>query len=216
MAVDHPTIALAFATLEAGGSRPPASHASDRGLQLAVRVWSGLLADIDRTELLQAVTTYLRQPNSRFFPTPGVLLDLIPSRRRLDDADQAFGELLALAKHGARGFPPLSLLELRQQAPFSWPARVSSDRTAPGRALNPPFALDEADPVRDGAMRVGLSALGGWSLFCEAADEASAADRAAFRAAYRGCLATRAMRQEAIIVERLTAATAPAQLEDQR
>jgi len=168
--VDDHAVSLAFAALEAAGSKPPASHATDEGLDLAIRVWVGILGDLEAAELLAAVVRYLRGPDCRWFPPPGVLLDLVPGRRLLDDSDASFGEVLELVRRYGRGNPPTPATRLE--------AKREHQREA--------WALDAEDLDRDQALHDGIGSCGGWRGLCDMTQAQLGANRAAFRSAYRG------------------------------
>lgn len=182
-------VAVAFATFNAAGCRPPKGHDTDEGLEFALRVWVAVLADLDRAELLELVVAYCRTPGSKWWPTPGELLAL-----RVEPADAAleqWGRLLGLLARKGRANPPIALAELEDN-PDGW-------------------ALAD-DPAIDSAMRSGLEALGGWRSACSMQDRDQVANRAAFRDAYRASLHRRRHALEQHAVKAITAGKLPALL----
>lgn len=173
------TVKLLFVTLEAGGVRLPDSFKGDRGWDLAVDLWAGLLADVSEDDLVAAVGAYLRSPDARFMPTPGQLLDLVPGRRTFDDADATWGQLLAHASRHGRANPPFPAPELRELDP----ATYKGDRRL--------WAFDADDLDRDASIHVALSAVGGWRSLCLLVEDQVTAARASFRSAYRAELERR-------------------------
>jgi hypothetical protein len=106
MAAKHVIVKL-FALLTAAGCRPPASvDAVDM-----LPVWQMLLSDVDDDAMIAAAGVYLRRADSTWWPTPGALIALIPGRAPIDDADEAYGALNALAKNATGHMPPEVLSE---------------------------------------------------------------------------------------------------------
>lgn len=194
MSIRRSDVAIAFATFKAAGCKPPTDHASDEGLDFALRVWSGVLADLDREELLELVVAYVRTPGSKWWPTPGELLAL--RRDDDDDALEQWGRLLTLlGRHGRANPPtPFGLFEERRDAHVE--ARI---RNGGGNIGPAPWRLAD-DAELDGAMRSGLQALGGWRAACGMSDRDQTANRAAFRDAYRSARrrASRQLERQAV------------------
>lgn len=183
------TIELVFATLEAGGVRMPSSYHEDAGWTFAVQLWAGVLGDLEAQDLLSAAAVFLRSRDARFWPTPGQLLELVPGRRQLDDADGTWGEILEGLRRYGRATPPTPAPTLRGTPPQF---EVVNFRAAPGAPLERRqgaeivrWAFDEEDDERDAAIHMGLKALGGWRQLCKMQDHQVVANRAAFRGAYR-------------------------------
>lgn len=167
MSLRRSDVAVAFATFKAAGCRPPADHASDEGLDFALRVWVAVLADLVRDELLELVIAYVRTPGSKWWPTPGQLLAL--RHNDADDALEQWGRLLRLISSKGRNNPPVAVGRLD---------------LALGEDPIGPWSLGD-EPELDEAMRAGLDALGGWRLACAMNERDQTASRAAFRDAYR-------------------------------
>lgn len=146
--------------------------------------WAELLHDVTDAELHDAVTAHLRSPTP-WWPTPGQLLALVPSRRMeaLDDADTAWGEALRLVSAwGGR----------RLEDPATW------ERARP------------SDERRAAAMLEGVKALGGWVVLGMSTADEHTAMRASFRTAYRAVGTRRAIADDVAASRRLTG---PAALE---
>ena len=195
MTTNRKTIAVVFATLEAGGVRKPASYSSDMGWSFALDLWSGLLSDVPADDLITATAGFLRSKDARFWPTPGQLLEHVPGRRSFDDGDATWGEVYGLACSKGRANPPVPARELRGMPPTGLsPEEMRELHIQPDevRALvrsrggRPPWSFDEEDEDRDAAIHVGLTAIGGWRGLCLLQEDRVVAARASFRNAYRG------------------------------
>ena len=153
MTVDE--VAAAFMILRAGGIRSMFKH--DDEILEAMRVWVVVLDDVGGEELVTAARSYLRQPASFYWPTPGQLLALVPRHQaELIDSNGRWGEVLALVrKHGS----------------YTPPRKPGSD-VGSGE-----WTVDE------GTWR-GIQACGGWRELCMVTRDTMAAQRAAFRSAY--------------------------------
>jgi hypothetical protein len=155
-------IITAFALLGQGGVHQPQAIRDEP--EATVSMWHTLLADLSDEDLTAAVMRYLRAPDSQFWPTPGKLLDLAPSRQKAiaaNDADSEWGYLLECVRR--KGWP------------------------------NPPgerWQLAE-DPLRKEALEAGLRSVGGWAALCALETDQMAAARAAFRTAYRAIVERR-------------------------
>jgi len=199
-------MASAFAALKAGGCKPPADFETDEGLGFALEVWLAVLSDLDgRSELLELVVLYLRRPGSRWWPTPGQLLELRAAPA--DDALECWALFLAMVRKYGKSAPPvrLSALEssLQQHGTFEKEA---------GRPLYPiPWAMGENE-LQDAAMWAGLEALGGWRAAC-AMRENDAPSRATFRDAYRARAARLSWGGEVEAVKKIAAAKLPPSLQ---
>ena len=75
--MEREIIASAFSTLEAGGCRPPANHQTTQGRDQAIDLWCELLEDSDHRYLRKAISTYLKEADSHYWPTPGQLIQLM-------------------------------------------------------------------------------------------------------------------------------------------
>ena len=75
--MDRDVIDSAFTTLEAAGCRPPATFQSSAARDQAITLWCELLHECDPNSLRKAVTKYLLGPESQYWPTPGLLLQLM-------------------------------------------------------------------------------------------------------------------------------------------
>ena len=150
--------------------------------------WSVLLADLDDTTLDEAVTAWLRKPEP-FWPTPGQLLACAPSSRlaTVDEADEAWGKVLTIARVGGRdaGLPSNRHRWSLNSAPWGDPERVT-------------------------AMWAGIDAAGGWDVICRTEDETTmSAHRAAFRSAYRSSRQRGAILLEVGTVRQIAAVASP-------
>lgn len=186
--MNRKAITLVFATLEAGGVRPPASYREEDGFAFAVDLWSGVLGDLEPQELLTAAAAFLRTPDARFWPTPGQLLELVPGRKQFDDADGTWGEVLEAIRRRGRDWPPILSSVIRETPPDFELVQVRSRPGGPMEHVQGAqverWAFDEDDD-RDAAIHVGVKALGGWRQLCKMQDHQVVANRAAFRGAYR-------------------------------
>jgi hypothetical protein len=186
MSIRRADIAVAFATFKAAGCKPPTDHASDEGLDFALRVWTSVLADLEREQLLELVVAYVRTPGSKWWPTPGELLAL--RRDDDDDALEQWGRLLILLGKRGRANPPTRLGEL---APTSTTWSLSDDAEV------------------DAALHAGLQALGGWRRACAMSERDQTANRAAFRDAYRSARRRASHRLERQAVAAIAAGPVP-------
>jgi len=96
-----------FATLLMAGCRPPETWATmDR--EAAVTLWHTLLADLTDDVLTQAVISYMRSPDAKWWPTAGALLALTPEKQleQIDDSDEAWAETISLIRRRGRGRRP--------------------------------------------------------------------------------------------------------------
>jgi hypothetical protein len=186
-------VAVAFATFQTIGCRPPESHSSEAGLDFALRTWQAILDDLDRDELLELVVAYCRTPSSKFWPTPGELLAL----RTVDDDDalEQWGRLLEQLGRRGRDRPPTRASELEQ-------VRAGSSGSSA-------WALAEHDLELDAAIHAGLEALGGWRAACLMHDGQAVANRAAFRDAYRNARRRTSRRLERRAVAAITSSKIP-------
>jgi hypothetical protein len=198
-------VAVAFATFNAAGCRPPKSHNTNEGLEFALRVWVSVLADLEREDLLELTIAYVRTPGSKWWPTPGELLALRVAPA--DDALEQWGRLLRLVGSKGRARPPVTrdqldaMLEQWKQAEFDAGVRL------PDR----PWSLAD-DLAMDRAMHAGLEAVGGWLRACAMQDRDTVANRAAFRDAYRASFQRRVHALEQSAVKAITAGKLPALL----
>lgn len=152
-------IGAAFRLLKAAGIRTPEAWSTPEAKREAIDVWVSTLADVSDEELTGAARAYLRQP-SPWWPTPGALLALLPSRQveALDTADIAWALVRhEMARHG-RDYPP---------GGPDWRGRPWD------------FPADQRGPIH-----AGIAAVGGWRALSMVEDD-DPAPRASFRSAYR-------------------------------
>ncbi len=191
--INRAAVAMAFATFNAAGCRPPDSHSTEEGLDFALRVWCSVLADLDRETLLALVVAYLRTPGSKWWPTPGELLALRVSGE--DDAIEQWGRFLRIVStHGIYGPPPSPI---DAECPHEDVATCAC------------WSFDGDSDV-DAAIHAGLEAVGGWRRACGMHDKDAPSNRAAFRDAYRARLGRRQFELERAAVVAITAGPMPA------
>lgn len=158
----------------------------------ALRAWALVLADVSDERLLTLATAWLRSAEARFgrWPVPGALLHALPDRDSVDDADDAWGEVLRLLQwRGAARAPttPAELDDLRSRLRAAYTlAREAGDADKMHRIEVQGRAIPRDDPHRTAALFAGVMACGGWRALGIAEDEQMVAHRAAFRSAYRG------------------------------
>lgn len=200
---DRRTIAIVFATLEAGGVRQPPSFGSEVGWNFALDLWAGILSDTSAEDLVAATTSFLRSPEARFWPTPGQLLEHVPGRRSFEDADATWGEVLTAAGRKGRANPPVLARELRGM-PADGLSEEELERLGFGRAQaarahprrGEPWAFDEEDDERDQSIHCAIASIGGWRALCILQDDQIVPARASFRSAYRSDRARLRARRE--------------------
>lgn len=158
----------------------------------SAQVWSAVLADVP-AERLQALTVaWLRSPEARFkkWPMPGGLLHALGTPEQVDDADDAWAEVLALIRlRGAERCPSTvaQLEDLRQRLRAGYrEAREKGDADRMERYQRLGAALPREDEARSTALLAGVAACGGWRALGRADEGAIASHRASFRASYRG------------------------------
>lgn len=96
-----------FATLLMAGCRPPETWATmDR--EAAVTLWHTLLSDLTDDVLTQAVISYMRSPEAKWWPTAGALLALTPKKQleQLDDSDEAWAATIRMIRRYGRARKP--------------------------------------------------------------------------------------------------------------
>lgn len=169
----------------------PRPWAKDDEARRGLAAWELVLRDIDDDRLTELTAAWLRSPDSRYgrWPTPGALLHAIPSVDLLDDADEAWGEVLGvIAWRGSAEAPrdPEALENLRSRLRASYElARENGNSDRMARCERIARSIPRADPDRDAAIYAGIQACGGWLAIGRAEDEQIAAHRASFRSAYR-------------------------------
>lgn len=161
-------IEVLFQQLLGLGCRPPKALESAQGMAFAVKTWAEVLADIDPRSMQGAVMRYARSRESRFWPTPGVLVELIQDLQQApdDQAGEQWGRLLRLASARGRSNPPGERWRLHD------------------------------DPDIDAKMTAGLEAVGGWIALCNSTASQHTAHRAAFRQAYEAKTKAQQTQQE--------------------
>lgn len=161
-------IEVLFQQLLGLGCRPPKALESAQGMAFAVKTWAEVLADIEPRSMQGAVMRYARSRESRFWPTPGVLVELIQDLQQLpeDQAGEQWGRLLRLASARGRYNPPGERWRLHD------------------------------DPAIDAKMAAGLEAVGGWIALCMSTTAQHTAHRAAFRQAYEAKTKSQQTQQE--------------------
>ncbi len=149
-------IEVVFQQLFGLGCRPPKQLSTPQGLRFAVKTWAAVLADVPPDQMQIAVLRYSRSPESRWWPTPGVLVGLIEDANRAsdDNADEMWGRLVGAVSSRGRSRPPT------EEQP-----------------LHPDAAINQK-------MLAGVEACGGWRNLCVSTHRELMANRAAFRGAY--------------------------------
>lgn len=161
-------IEVLFQQLLGLGCRPPKALESPQGMAFAVKTWAEVLADIEPRSMQGAVIRYARSKESRFWPTPGVLVELIEALEQADDdsADQQWGKLLRLCSARGRHNPPGERWKLHE------------------------------DPKIHLKMMAGLQAVGGWQALCMSTTSQHVAHRSAFRSGYQASQVSQKNQQE--------------------
>lgn len=189
MATDSGLLACWQVIQAAGIARPWADKAeADR----AIAAWGLVLADVPDERLLVLTAAWLRSAEVRYgrWPMPGALLHALGDEANVDDADEAWSEVLRLLEWRGRDNAPstpeqLEDLRSRLRASFQL-AREANDTDRMARIERIGRALPRPDEARTAALFAGVAACGGWRALGMAEEDAMVAHRAAFRACYRG------------------------------
>jgi hypothetical protein len=151
-----------------------------------------VLADVSDLRLQALTIAWLRSPDARFgrWPVPGALLHALPDPAQIDDADDAWAEVLGLIRLRGADRCPATVAELedlrgRLRAGYR-EARERGDAERADRYLRLGAALPRQDDQRSAALFAGVAACGGWRAIGRAEDDQITAHRASFRSAYRG------------------------------
>lgn len=172
------------------GAGVPRPWPSEEETEHALNVWQTLLSDIPDERLTALTVAWLRSPESRFrlWPTPGGLLAALPGPDSIDDADEAWADVLSLLSWRGRDRCPASVDELetlRGQVVAAL-AKASGDADRHHRLTKALERLPRADRARSEALLAGVAACGGWRALGSCEDESALmAHRASFRAVYR-------------------------------
>lgn len=179
----------------------PRPWATEPEAERALSVWALVLADVTDERLIELTTAWLRSPDVRYgrWPMPGALLHALGSPEAVDDADEAWSEVLALLAWRGRDKCPATLDELesfrsRLRAAHA-SAREAGDQDRMARMQRAAAKLPRADSARTEALLAGVRACGGWRALGSADDDQLIAHRASFRATYRGHRQRRALSQ---------------------
>ena len=73
-------IMLAFATLKSAGFYLPRTMSTPEAESYAIEVWCELLSDMSDDDVMGSVRAFARESTERWWPTPGKLRELIPTR----------------------------------------------------------------------------------------------------------------------------------------
>lgn len=203
----------AWKLLEGAGLRRP--WTTDTELDNALRTWALVLGDTDPGRLLALTTAWLRSSEAKYgrWPMPGALLHALGVADEIDDADDAWGEVLALLHARGRDWCERIVPTADHLVELEQAMRVRTvDLHERGDALLAEQqelrrkALPRGPLPRLVAVYAGLQACGGWRGLGKAED--LTAHRASFRAAYRSQLRRRQLEgQEADVVALLGPAT---------
>lgn len=183
-------VTLCWQVIEAAGIPRPWStpEEADRSVQ----VWAAVLADVPAERLQACTVAWLRSPEARFrtWPMPGALLHALGTPEQVDDADDAWAEVLGLIRLRGADRCPASVAEiedLRQRLRAGYrEAREKGDAARMERYHRHGAALPREDEHRTAALLAGVAACGGWRALGRADEGTIAAHRASFRACYRG------------------------------
>jgi hypothetical protein len=97
-------IIKAVGALQALGVQGGPDRRDPGAIRIVAEVWSRVLAPLSDGQLEACVVAWVAQPGDvgRWWPTPGGLLALEPSRRlaAVDDSGEAWGRVLRLAERG--------------------------------------------------------------------------------------------------------------------
>lgn len=151
-----------FGTMELLGIVMPKSFVDRPTVAAAARAWASVLSDVDVDELREAMVVFARN-GSKFFPSPGELLKLVPrfAAANVGDADEDWGELMRLLRR------------------YGWPNPPTRDG-----AVNEGWRPEDLAVAR--RIERGIAALGGWQACCKLETDDLAAARASFRSVMRG------------------------------
>lgn len=172
---------------------PPESN-----LEALVDDWEELMPDITDAELMAALAAYRRDPKvCQFWPQPGTLIGLVPSRQAaaIDDADVVFGQ----AMRYLIDYPP-RWVPRGQNGPRYHTPDAAPD-LEPMRYPPPPWPEDRTD-----AINRATAAMGGLTKYSHAETGGYASQQAekTWKAAYRAIRKGDALALECAKVSRLT------------
>lgn len=183
-------VAACWQVIEAAGIPRPWSTADDA--ELSLKVWAAVLADVPARRLQACTIAWLRSGEARYgrWPVPGALLDALPDPGQVDDADDAWAEVLGLIRLLGSSRCPSTLAEMedrRQRLRAGYrEARERGDLDRADRYRRQGEALPREDEHRTTALLMAVRACGGWRGIGQSDEEQMTAHRASFRASYRG------------------------------
>lgn len=203
----------AWKLLEGAGLAKPWRTEDD--LRNGLRTWALVLGDAAPERVLALTVAWLRSGDAKYgrWPAPGALLQALGDADEIDDADDAWGEVLALLQARGRDWcvaqAPTAdhVLELDQaMRARAVTLRERGDALLADQQERRRKALPHGPLPRLVAVYAGLQACGGWRGLAQAED--LVAHRASFRSAYRSQLRRRQLEgQEADVVALLGPAT---------
>lgn len=204
----------AWKLLEGAGLAKPWRTEDD--LRNALRTWVLVLGDLPPERLLALAVAWLRSDQAKYgrWPAPGALLHALGDADEVDDADDAWGEALALLQARGRDWcvaqAPTAdhVLELDQaMRARAVTLRERGDALLADQQERRRRALPRGPLPRLVAVFAGLQACGGWRGLAKVEDDL-VAHRASFRSAYRSQLRRRQLEgQEADVAALLGPAT---------
>ena len=188
-------IAAVFAKLiRAQVANAPAPH----DFEALVDDWADLMPDITDADLAAALAAYRRDPKvCQFWPQPGTLIGLVPSRQAaaIDDAEVVFGQAMRyMIDHPPRWVPK------GENGPRYYTPDAAPD-LEPMRYPPPPWPEDRTD-----AINRATAAMGGLTKYSHAETGGYASQQAekTWKAAYRAIRKGDALALEGAKVARLT------------
>ena len=185
-------VVACWRVIEAAGI--PRPWTTEEQTDQAVRVWAAVLADVPDERLQTLTVAWLRSPEARFrqWPMPGALLHALPDPATVDDADDAWGEVMRMVRsrgvEWCAGLCTVPELERRRELyrEAYRAAAQAEDHAKLARALANGSLLPRQDDHRSAALLAGVAACGGWRALGRADEDALVSHRASFRSIYRG------------------------------
>ncbi len=185
-------IAQCWEVLEAEGfARPQTDPATT---ELSIRTWGAILADVPDDRLKALTIAWLRSSAVKFgrWPHAGELLHALGDEQLVDDADEAWSEVLSLVRwrgvewcRSKVGDAEAAIAARAKLVGILREARTKGDQMRARDAEDMGKRLIRGPEERIRAAYVGLAAVGGWRGLGLSEVDQEAAHRASFRAAYR-------------------------------
>ncbi len=188
----HEGIAKCWAVLEAEGFARP--HADAQATETSIRTWAAILADVSDDRLQALTLAWLRSSAVKFgrWPHAGELLHALGDEQQVDDADEAWSEVLSLVRwrgiewcRAKVGDADAAIAARQRLVDIYREAVAKGDQMRARDAEDMGKRLVRGPEERIRAAYVGLAAVGGWRGLGMSETDQETANRASFRAAYR-------------------------------